>query len=192
MQQDVILTTLPVAERNWSVWKSEKGVRPPRGYAHAELVLSPAVTASVYAVHLKSNYGSRDAGVRAENRAKRELSARQLVALAMGRTGVRSGTRRSRETHPVVIAGDFNADPSRRDFAGERTVALLVEAAFQNVLELLPPAARVTHPNVRYGGSTLDYIFTAALEPIGPPRILPAGELSDHDPVFTLLKVREL
>ena len=47
-QQDVIATTLPVVDHGWSTWRSEKRETPPRGYARAQIVFSPAVTATVY------------------------------------------------------------------------------------------------------------------------------------------------
>ena len=79
MQQNAIATTLPVAETHWSLWRKEKGVLPPRGYAAASVVVEPAVTAQVYAVHLKANYGATTPEKRAENRAKREMASSQLV-----------------------------------------------------------------------------------------------------------------
>jgi len=51
-QQDVIATTLPVAEVHWSRWKDAGRMTPPRGYAFAAVVIDPATTANVYAVHL--------------------------------------------------------------------------------------------------------------------------------------------
>jgi len=182
MQQDVILTTLPVVRRNWSVWKSEKGIRPPRGYAHAELVVAPAVTASVYAVHLKSNYGASSPRVREENRAKRQSSVRQLLEL----TKVKRGA----AVQPVVIGGDFNADPSRPEFVHETFPDDFADAAYLNLLSLLPPAARATYPNARHGDSTLDYLFVRDFESVASPCVVPAGDLSDHNPVFALLRIR--
>lgn len=181
MQQDVILTTLPVVGRNWSVWKSEKGVRPPRGYAHANLLLAPAVTASVYAVHLKSNYRAKTAAVRADNAAKRAVSSRQLVQ--------NEKPRRGQVRRPVVIAGDFNADPESPEFKDEAIFADLAKAGFVNLLLLLPKEARGTYPNPRHGNSTLDHIFIRSLDPVGAPVIVPAGTVSDHNPVFGLVQV---
>jgi endonuclease/exonuclease/phosphatase family metal-dependent hydrolase len=180
-QQDVILTTLPVAQANWSVWKSSKGVRPPRGRAHARLIIAPAVTAAVYAVHLKSNYHAVTENQRADNREKRRLAVEQLVA--------GEKPRRGRRADPVVIAGDFNADRWRAEFAGETLFATLASAGFLNVLERLPPAARGTHPNRKWGDSALDYIFLRGLAAEGPARIISAEGLSDHNPVFQLVSL---
>lgn len=178
-QQDVILTTLPVAEASWSVWKSKKNVRPPRGYAHARLVFEPAVTASVYAVHLKSNYRATSAAQRADNRLKRRLAVEQLVG--------QERPRRGRDREPVVIAGDFNADRWRAEFAQETIFGTLEAAGFVDALARLPAAARVTHPSRTWGDSTLDYIFTRGLVPEGSAHVPPAGALSDHAPVFLLV-----
>ena len=176
-QQDVIMTTLPVADASWSLWRSSKGVRPPRGYAMAKVVVSPAVTSTVYAVHLKSNYGATTEEIRAANRDKRRLPIEQLVAM--------SGSKNA----PVIIAGDFNADRWRKEFASETIFATLEDAGYLNLISLLPEGSRGTHPNRRWGDSALDYIYVRGLEPVGPPKIFPAEDLSDHQPVFAILAV---
>jgi len=174
-QQDVIMTTLPVADASWSLWKSSKGVRPPRGYAMAKVVVEPAVTSTVYAVHLKSNYGATTEDIKAANRVKRRLPVEQLVEMTAGADS------------PVVIAGDFNADRWRKEFAGETIFAALEDAGYVDLLGLLPKGSRGTHPNRRWGDSALDYIFVRGLESLGPPKIFPADDLSDHQPVFAIL-----
>ena len=73
------MTTLPVAKANWSTWKTHKEAIPPRGYARAEVIVSPAVTTTVYAVHLKSNYGQTSEAIAATNRLKRAFAIDQLV-----------------------------------------------------------------------------------------------------------------
>ena len=175
-QQDVIMTTLPVADASWSLWKSSKGVRPPRGYAMAKVVVEPAVTSTVYAVHLKSNYGATKEDIKAANREKRRLPVEQLVEMTRG------------VDSPVVIAGDFNADKWRKEFAGETIFSALEDAGYLNLLGLLPKGSRGTHPNRRWGDSALDYIFVRGLEPLQPPKILPSEDLSDHQPVFSILR----
>jgi endonuclease/exonuclease/phosphatase family metal-dependent hydrolase len=177
-QQDVIMTTLPVADASWSLWKSSKGVRPPRGYAMAKVVVEPAVTSTVYAVHLKSNYGATTDEIRAANRAKRRLPVEQLVSM--------SAPKRS-PGGPVVIAGDFNADKWRKEFADETIFSLLEEAGFDNVVARIPEGERGTHPNRRWGDSALDYIFVRGLDVVGAPAIFPSEELSDHKPLFVVL-----
>ena len=103
-QQDVIATTLPVAGSGWSRWRNAKAETPPRGYAFADIVIEPAVTARVYAVHLKSNYGQTTETIAARNRAKRTGAVRQLVE--------QEKPKRGRYRRPVIVAGDFNADAS--------------------------------------------------------------------------------
>lgn len=180
MQQDAILTTLPVVGANWSLWKSKKGVTPPRGYAHAKLVFPGAVTASVYSVHLKSNYGDTTDAQKSSNREKRRLPVEQLVEQEKPKRGKRSV--------PVVIAGDFNADPWRKEFAKETIFDSLDGAGFLNVLKLLPENRRWTLPNRRHGNSALDHIFVRGLAFDGSPLTQYPDELSDHFAVFVRVK----
>lgn len=180
MQQDAILTTLPVVNANWSVWKSKKGVIPPRGYAHADLVFPGATTTSVYCVHLKSNYGDTTDALKASNREKRRLPVEQLVEQVKPKRG--------RRAVPMIIAGDFNADPWRKEFSGETIFDLLGGAGFLNVLKLLPENRRWTIPNRRYGNSALDHIFVRGLGFDGFPLTQYPDEISDHFAVFARLK----
>ena len=180
-QQDVIVTTLPVVAANWSTWKRAKvwADTPPRGYAHARIVLSPTVTASVYSVHLKSNYGQTTAALAEANRLKRALAVEQLVQQEKPKRG---------KSDPVILAGDFNAD---RWGAGSNEVmfAALENAGFGNVLGLLPPAERVTYPGGgRFVNLALDYVFLRGLEPAGVPLTVSGAGISDHNAVFINLK----
>jgi len=179
-QQDVIATTLPVAEAHWSLWKQAGKDTPPRGYAFAAVVLDPATTANVYAVHLKSNYGARDPKTAELCRAKRAAAVGQFVA--------QEAPRRGRPDRPVVLAGDLNADRWRAEFAGEGLFPLLDAAGFSDVLTLLPADARGTHPSERYGDSALDHVFCRGLVAKTPPRIIPNDGLSDHRALFVLLE----
>ena len=180
MQQDAILTTLPVANSNWCLWKSKKGVLPPRGYAHAMIVIEPAVTASVYCVHLKSNYGDTTAELKESNREKRRLPVEQLVT--------QEKPKRGRTAAPVIVAGDFNSDPWRKEFAEETIFDTLEQAGFTNVLKLMPEKRRWTHPNRRYGNSALDHIFVRGLKTMGEPITQYPDELSDHFALFVRMK----
>lgn len=180
MQQNAIATTLPVTEARWSRWKSRKGVLPPRGYAFAAVVVDPATTANVYAVHLKSNYGQgRDPERIADNRSKRGASIRQIIE---------TESRRNRPARAVVIAGDFNADRWRREFSEETTFPDLEKAGFSDIASLLPENRRFTHPNRRHGNSLLDYIFCHGMKPAGEPLTVSARNLSDHMALFVVLK----
>ena len=152
---------------------------PPRGYAFAAVVIDPATTANVYAVHLKSNYGATSAELAAANREKRTRAIAQVVEQERPRKG--------RPARPVILAGDMNADKWGKDFAGEPLFPLLEEAGFGNALEELPPQARGTHPSTRYGDSALDYVFHRGLRSAGRPQIVPNDGLSDHNALFTVL-----
>ena len=178
-QQDAIATTLPVASASWSRWRSAGKETPPRGYAFAEVVLEPAVTANVYAVHLKSNYGANTQEKRELNRAKRTHSMDQIIE--------QEKPKRGRKARPVIVAGDMNADKWRAEFREERLFCALEEAGFCNLLELLPANARATHPSSSHGDSALDYVFVRGLNGRTPPWIIPNDGLSDHLALFVLL-----
>ena len=179
-QQDVIATTLPVVEAHWSKWKTAKELTPPRGYAFAAVVIDPATTANVYAVHLKSNYGATTPELRESNREKRTLAIKQLVE--------QEKRKRGRPVRPVLIAGDMNADCWRKEVAGEKLFGLLADAGFGNPLALLPPKSRGTRPSRSYGSSALDYIFCRGVSAVEAPKIIPNDGLSDHYAVFVVVK----
>ena len=179
-QQDVIATTLPVAEAHWSIWKQAGKETPPRGYAFAAVVVDPATTANVYAVHLKSNYGATKPEIVMANRAKRTHAIAQVVE--------QENPKRGCPGRSVILAGDMNADRWRKEFRDEKLFDCLETAGFCNTLALLPPESRGTHPSRTYGNSALDYIFSRGLEPAAPPRIFTNQGLSDHLAVFVLLK----
>ncbi len=179
-QQEVILSTLPVVSATWSRWKDAKDLTPPRGYARAELLFSPSVTGTVYAVHLKSNYHQTTGPQVITNRAKRTLAVQQMID--------QEKTARRKHFPPVVIAGDFNADKWGKEFAKEEIFVDLEAAHFINPLELLPPEKRVTYPGKgKWGNSALDYIFLRGLEPQGAPVIGSAAGVSDHNPLFVTI-----
>ena len=178
-QQDVIATTLPVAEASWSRWRNAARATPPRGYAFAAVVISPAVTANVYAVHLKSNYGATTQEIRDLNREKRTKAIAQVIE---------QEKKRGREPRPVILAGDMNADRWRKEFANEELFNALEAAGFQNPLAQLPPAERATHPNRTHGDSALDYVFARGLKCAAMPRIVPNDGLSDHYALFVTLE----
>lgn len=182
-QQDVIATTLPVVDASWSRWKSAGRLTPPRGYAFATLVFSPAVTANVYAVHLKSNYRAGDQETRNQNRDKRALSIGQILEQEVPRRGHMAA-------RPVIVAGDMNADRWSADFADERIFAALEKAGFDNPLERLPPEERCTFPSrfASHRDSALDYVFVRGLSCQTPPLIEPNDGLSDHRALFVVLE----
>ena len=176
-QQDVIMTTLPVAKANWSRWKTHKDALPPRGYAHAEVVVSPTVTATVYAVHLKSNYGQTSEAIAQTNRLKRAYAIEQLVE--------QEKPKRGKPHPPVIVAGDFNADRFSKSFEKDTLFQTLFDAGFADAFEGVPKDGRITHPGSgRHAGSTLDYICVRGCSVESPPKVLPALRISDHDAVF--------
>ena len=180
-QQDAIATTLPVASASWSKWRTAGKETPPRGYAFAAIVVEPAVTAHVYAVHLKSNYGDNTEEKRALSRAKRTHSIAQLL-------DQEKPTKKGRAAHPVIIAGDMNADKwDAKFFAKESIFSALDAAGFVDLLGTLPPDRRGTHPSERYGDSALDYVFVRGASG-SDVRIVPNDNLSDHFALFTVLE----
>jgi endonuclease/exonuclease/phosphatase family metal-dependent hydrolase len=182
MQQDVIATTLPVVDSHWSKWKNHREFTPPRGYAFASVVVGSAVTANVYAVHLKSNYAANTASKKELNREKRARAVSQLVAQEKPWRGKKA-------TRPVIVAGDLNADCWRREFAEEKIFTLFEDAGFFNTLSLLPENKRGTYPSRRWGDSTLDYIMVRGFNTSSAPRIFIEDELSDHRAVFVMLEL---
>jgi endonuclease/exonuclease/phosphatase family metal-dependent hydrolase len=179
-QQDVIATTLPIVGNGWSRWKNAKADTPPRGYAYADIIFEPATTARVYAVHLKSNYGQTTEELARRNRTKRSLAIAQIVEQEKPKRGKRK--------RPVVVAGDFNADAWKKEFKADDIFKTLEKAGFLNVLSSLEPEMRITFPRRgKFGESTLDYIMVRNLAVDGRPFVLPAGKVSDHNPVFVVL-----
>lgn len=179
-QQDAIATTLPVASASWSRWRVAGRETPPRGYAFAAIVLEPAVTAHVYSVHLKSNYHDNTDEKRALSRAKRTRSIAQLLE--------QEKPKRGRRAVPVIVAGDMNSDRWGRGFEREQIFSDAENAGFSNLLELLPPERRGTHPSARYGDSALDYIFVRGVAG-RDVRIIPNDGLSDHLALFAVIDV---
>lgn len=185
MQQDAILTTLPIVSANWSKWKRAKDETPPRGFAKACVVLPGAITSTVYCVHLKSNYGQTSERKARLDRAKRSRAIAQLAALERPRRGGKS------KTSPVILAGDLNADKWSEDFRKDTIFDVLDKAGFSTPLSLLPEALRATYPKRgKWGGTTLDYVFLRGIAPVAGsmPLILSSEGLSDHDAVFVTIE----
>lgn len=170
-QQDAVVTTLPVVKSRWARWRYDPVANPPRGYAFASVVVEPAVTAHVYAVHLKANGGGKDAAQAMTNALKRAGAIAQVLRIEQGPA-------------PVILAGDFNADCWSGRFSNETVFAALDSAGFRNPLALLPPDRRRTHVS----GCALDYILTRGFETAQPPVVVPVPSLSDHHAVFVLTR----
>ena len=181
-QQDVIVTTLPVVSAGWQKFRNHGKETPPRGYAYANLVFANATTGAVYATHLKSNYGAgKNKDAQALNRAKRTHSVEQILACANDAKLGKGG--------PVIVGGDMNADRWKKEFKGEKIFALFDAAGFLDLLGLLPPDGRGTHPSAKWGDSALDYVFTRGFRSVAAPRIVPSEALSDHNAFFALVEL---
>ena len=181
-QQDVIATTLPVVSAGWQKFRNHGKETPPRGYAYANLVFANATTGAVFTTHLKSNYRvGKNKDARAQNRAKRTHSVKQIIACAddakLGKGG------------PVIVAGDMNADRWKAEFNDEKIFALFDAAGFLDLLGFLPPNGRGTHPSAKWGDSALDYVFTRGFRSVATPRIVPSEDLSDHNALFALVEL---
>ena len=178
-QQDVIATTLPVAGSGWSRWRNAKAETPPRGYAFADIVIEPAVTARVYAVHLKSNYGQTTETIAARNRVKRTGAVRQLVE--------QEKPKRGRYRRPVIVAGDFNADARRAEFKKDVLFDVFEKAGFLDALDDIPAQERITYPKRgKFGGTTLDYIMFRSFGKPSAAGVVSASGISDHNAVFAV------
>ncbi len=179
MQQDVIATTLPATATGWRKFRPAGEETPPRGYAFAAIEVEPALTAAVYAVHLKSNYGGRSPAAAALNRRKRTRAIAEILA---------DEAERSPRLPCALIVGDLNADRWRAEFAEEQMFGMMERAGFINLLLLLPPKGRGTHPSRTYGDSALDYVMARNFDSAALPQIIPNDSLSDHRALFTLLE----
>lgn len=191
LQQDCILTDLPILDAGWSRWRwprktKNKGRRllPPRGYAFAFLDGGAEGVIACYCVHLKGNSGVTTAVEAAFNRTKREQAAEQLVELTK-KTRLHNGRRVTR----IVIAGDFNTDVFDAAFAGERTIPVLTAAGYLNGLASASPDQRVTYPQFsERTGSTLDYIFHRGFLAQTERWLSAVNEVSDHRMVWLRLE----
>lgn len=191
LQQDCILTDLPILDAGWSGWRWPRGTKntdrtllPPRGYAFALLDGGAEGVFACYCVHLKGNYGATTEAEVAANRAKRERAAEQLVALTK-KIQLDDGRRVTR----VVIAGDFNTDVFDAAFAGERTIPVLMAAGYLNGLASAAPDQRLTHPQFNgRGGGTLDYIFHRGFLAQTERWLSSANDVSDHRMVWLRLE----
>lgn len=177
-QQDVIATTLPTVDPGWHKFSNAGEETPPRGYVYAGVIVSPTVTAEVYAVHLKSNYGGRKPEAVRLNRIKRTRAIKELTEAEDARGGRGSY---------AIVAGDLNADKWKAEFSEEEIFHLLEDAGYLNLLQLLPPRSRGTHPSRTYGDSALDYVFARRFDSVARPRIIPNEKLSDHCAFLTVL-----
>ncbi|MBO5751000.1 MAG: endonuclease/exonuclease/phosphatase family protein [Kiritimatiellae bacterium] len=182
-QQNVIATTLPVVESSWRKWSYRGKKTPPRGYAFASLLVDNVVTAGVYAVHLKSNYGGRSREAAALNREKRTIAVEQLLEDEL--------TRQTSSKRASIVAGDMNADCWSKEFADEMLFKLFAKGGYTNLLGLLPPGSRGTHPSKKWGDSALDYIFSKGFDSVRQGHIESAIGISDHNAFFAVVELKK-
>lgn len=162
-------------------WERDGTDDPPRGFSHVSFRLPDGRLLLTYNLHLKSNAG----GEPASNRTKREDAIRQLLA------HIDSELPKYREAKPpaIIVAGDFNTDPDSAQFAGEKTIPMLIEAGFVSAHADLPKPKRITWPSDgRYPDSTFDYVFSKGLV-VGQVHVPSSFDaVSDHRPVVVDFK----
>jgi endonuclease/exonuclease/phosphatase family metal-dependent hydrolase len=153
---------------------------PPRGFSFAALDVK-GKTVLVYSVHLKANW--RD---QASDRLKREEAAGQLLRHA-------EEMERVYQPHAVLIAGDFNTDPTDERFASERTFTLFRKAGYVWPWEETPLKERITVPaSGRFSDACFDGILVKAVG--GKVRVVskeprPKDGVSDHYPVMLVVEI---
>ncbi len=185
-QQCGIATTLPVVESSWSYWKrSATKLFLPRGYAYAVVDAGKDGLIACFCVHLKSNYGATKQEIREQNIQKREIVAKQMVDL----TNKKIKTADGRVVGRIIIAGDFNTDPTASSFEQEQTFPVLAQAGFVNCFAGLPLEKRGTHPGGKtYPDITFDYVLHRGFAQANEPVLSSAVPLSDHRMVWLRLR----
>ncbi len=171
VQQTAIASVYP-ADSSWYEAFKPAPNTPPRGFAFAAIPVGKTMLL-VYSVHLKSNMGGVPKGI-----PKREESAAQLVAHVadMEKLYGKSGP------VAVIIAGDFNTDPTDPQFVGERTFEIFAQAGLEWAWKDTPRENRVTHRgNGRYPDATFDGFLTKGVKVLSP-EIRPSAGASDHNP----------
>jgi endonuclease/exonuclease/phosphatase family metal-dependent hydrolase len=90
----------------------------------------------------------------------------------------------------VVIAGDFNTDPTDPQFAGENTFDVFARAGFQWAWQNTPREKRVTHAGKgRYPDATFDGFVTKGAKVISS-KVRSEILASDHNPVLLKLEIQ--
>jgi endonuclease/exonuclease/phosphatase family metal-dependent hydrolase len=175
-QQLCIAGRFPADSAWFEAWAKDGKDDPPRGFAFASFRLSSGKLLLVYTVHLKSNAG----GDKAANTAKREDAARQLIDHISSETA----KRKEPKGLAVLVAGDFNTDPSQRQFDGERTLKMFEEAGFTWVMASLSATDRITWPAAEgFPDAMFDHVFVKGIQikSVVVPRNF--DNCSDHRPV---------
>ncbi len=114
--------------------------RPTRGLLRLQVNLDDATELMVYNMHLKANWGNR----------RRNISQRYHAIYLL-----QEDLARQREhgfDGIVLLAGDFNFDPTRQEFRREAALSLL--ASYQDLWDAVPEEDRITIPT-RQGSPSL-------------------------------------
>jgi endonuclease/exonuclease/phosphatase family metal-dependent hydrolase len=176
-QQTTVASKLPVVAAWYDNWK-QAATQPPRGYASA-VVQIPGTDKLLlfYSVHLKSNGGRSEEDTQ-ENYARREESARQLLA----HVKLMEDEAFKGRIAGVVVGGDFNTNHDGQ--FEDKTVQMLIDAGFVNTWEGVPREQRHTWiGSDRYDPTTFDYIMTKGLGSLKAELIEVPEAASDHRPV---------
>ena len=191
--QNAIISRFPTVDAGFKEWqRRNKGIgAPPRGLLWAVLDVNGDLVVFI-TVHLKSNmipgYVEDKQAVAASNTAKREESARQLVAFANTFKGKKYG---DRYVQAIVIGGDFNTDPTQADYRDETTIPTVINGGFADVSKDVAQAKRATMPQTRnHPACCFDYLFHAGRGRLSNPEVLPAQYTSDHQAVAVCLTIR--
>ena len=172
IQQTAIASIYPSDSAWFEAFKPAPNT-PPRGFSFAAIPFGKTMLL-IYSVHLKSNMG----GV-ALAAPKRVESAAQLVAHAASMEKLYG----ERGPVAVVIAGDFNTDPTDPQFAGDNTFDVFTQAGFQWAWQNTPREKRVTHPGSgRYPDATFDGFLFKGARSVSTD-VLAGTSASDHKPV---------
>ena len=172
IQQTAIASVYP-ADSAWYEPFKRAANTPPRGFSFAAIPFGKTMLL-LYSVHLKSNMGGVE-----QSALKRKEAAAQLVAHVKAMEALYG----KQGPVAVVVAGDFNTDPTDPQFAGENTFDVLTQAGFQWAWQNTPREKRVTHPGRgRYPDATFDSFLTKGAKVLSS-EVRNGISASDHNPV---------
>jgi endonuclease/exonuclease/phosphatase family metal-dependent hydrolase len=155
--------------------------RPSRGILGAAFTLPNRQTLTIYAVHLKSNFGNP-----AANRAKRESAIDYLEWDWQRR-------RLNPNRDHLIILGDFNSSLHDPVFVREQTLRRLLKLGFTDAADGFTPDQNITIPasNEGYPDNDFDHILVSKSlrSRLAPPppwvKIIRVPlTVSDHYPLF--------
>lgn len=181
LQQDAILTTLPIVKAGWKTFAKKKGrFFSPRGYVTADLLFSPSVTGRVFCTHLKANYGQKTEEEAKKNHEKRLHSVEDLVRVANA-----DGARNS----PKLICGDFNINILSNNSLAAEIYQYMESNGYKDAHKRLLASNRPSYVGRgKYKNTVLDYIFYQGLKDPEATFVYPESAGSDHRPVVMSVK----